>query len=133
MSKSYDNTIPVLAPEKEVERLVKSIQTDSTPVEQPKDPATSTVFALYSLLADASQRRDMEDKYRRGGYGYGHAKKELAELLQSHFAAGRQARQEYDRSPDLVEDILREGGRRARAVARGVTDRARAACGLGRS
>src|SRR5262249_6599057 len=77
MSKTYGNTIEVFAPEKLLRKQVMGIVTDSTPVEAPKDPATSTLFALYRLFASGAERAEMEQRFRAGGYGYGEAKKAL--------------------------------------------------------
>lgn len=130
MSKSYGNHIPIFARGKELKSLVMSIKTDSTPLEEPKNPEGCTVFTLYSLFATPEQKAAMIEKYRAGGYGYGHAKLELLALIKERFAAAHERRDELLRRPDLVEDILQAGAKRARAVAREVTDRARAACGV---
>jgi tryptophanyl-tRNA synthetase len=130
MSKSYNNHIPIFARGKELKSLVMSIKTDSTPLEEPKNPDTCTVFALYSLMATPEQIAELREKYVRGGYGYGHAKLDLLKLIEAYFAPAHERLAELERHPDLVEDALREGARRARAVAREVTDRARVACGV---
>lgn len=130
MSKSYGNTIPIFARGKALKKLVMSIQTDSTPLEDPKDPDTCNVFALYKLFATAEQQAQMRDKYAAGNYGYGHAKLELLALIKDHFAEAGERYDQFQRQPELVEDMLQTGARRAREVARGVLDRARSACGL---
>ncbi len=131
MSKSYDNHIPIFpASRKALKKRVMAIKTDSTPMEDPKDPDTCTVFALYALFADAAQQAEMRAKYAGGDYGYGHAKLELLELIEAHFADARTRYAEFEKHPDRVEEILRAGAERARPVARAVLDRARAACGL---
>ncbi|MCB9537481.1 MAG: tryptophan--tRNA ligase [Myxococcales bacterium] len=131
MSKSYDNTIPIMAKGKALKKLVMSIKTDSTPLEDPKDPDTCSVFAFYALFADAEQQAAMRANYEGGNYGYGHAKLALIEAIDATFGEARERRAYYDAHPDEVEDILRAGADKARTVARGVLDRARAACGLG--
>lgn len=130
MSKSYGNTIPLFASGKELKSLVMSIKTGSATLEEPKDPATCNVFGMYALVASEADRDAMAAKYRAGGYGYGHAKVDLYNALDAHFADARVKRAEYDKRPDTIEDVLRDGAKRARAIAREVTDRARAACGL---
>lgn len=130
MSKSYDNHIPIFLHGKALKKRVMSIVTDSMGVEDSKDPTTCTVFQLYSLLASEAERQEMAERYRAGGYGYGHAKLALLEKIDAFFGPMRQRREEYDRHPDLVEDVLADGAKRAREVARATTDRARAACGL---
>jgi tryptophanyl-tRNA synthetase len=130
MSKSYGNTIPVFAEGKPLKKLVMSVKTDATPLEDPKDPDACLVFKLYSLFADADERAEMAERYRAGGYGYGEAKKALLAKIDGHFAEARERKKALDADPDHVRDVLREGAKRARAVARDVTDRAREACGL---
>ena len=93
-------------------------------------PLGCTVFHLYSLFATDEQRAAMADRYRAGGLGYGDAKKVLLEAIEEYFADARARRAELEADPSFVEDVLREGARKARAVARAVTDRARAACGV---
>lgn len=131
MSKSYDNHIPIFMRGKALKKRVMSIKTDSTPVEDPKDPTTCTVFELYSLFADDTEKAAMAESYRGGNYGYGHAKLALLEKVNDFFGPMRDRRDYYERHPQQVEEVLVEGAKKARAVARATTDRARAACGLG--
>ncbi len=130
MSKSYDNTLPIFAQGKALKKLVMSIKTDSTPMEDPKDPNTCNVFKLYSLFADAPALAEMKANYAGGNYGYGHAKLALLEQIKAHFADAHARRAELMQTPELVEEVLAAGAERARAKAREVLDRARAACGL---
>lgn len=130
MSKSYDNHIPIFARGKALKKRVMAIKTDSTPIEDPKDPDTCTVFALYRLFADEAQQAEMRAKYAGGDYGYGHAKVELLELMKAHFAEAHERFAEFQAHPEQVEEILRAGAAKARPVAQAVLDRARAACGL---
>jgi len=130
MSKSYDNHIPIFARGKALKKRVMAIKTDSTPIEDPKDPDTCTVFALYRLFADEAQQADMRAKYAGGDYGYGHAKLELLELMEAHFAEARERFAEFQAHPERVEEILRAGAAKARPVAQAVLERARTACGL---
>ncbi|MCB9890148.1 MAG: tryptophan--tRNA ligase [Planctomycetes bacterium] len=130
MSKSYGNSIPIFASGKALKKLCSSIVTDSKELEDVKDPDTDTVFALYSLVASEVEIAEMAANYRAGGYGYGHAKMALKDAIEVRFAEAREKRAYFDSHRDEVEDVLRAGASKARAIARDVTDRARAACGL---
>ncbi len=130
MSKSYGNGISMFLAGKKLKKRVMSIVTDSTPVEAPKDPDACTVFRLHALFATDDERADLAARYRAGGLGYGDAKKELLAKIDAHFAAGRARYAELQADPSYVEDVLTAGAARARAVARQVVDRARAACGV---
>jgi tryptophanyl-tRNA synthetase len=130
MSKSYNNTIGIFEPEKKLRKKIMSIKTDSTPVEDPKDPDTCAVFTLFRLFADAQQQAELADRYRAGGMGYGDAKQMLYEAALERFAAARQRRDELLADPDRVEEVLATGAATARARAREVLERARSACGL---
>lgn len=132
MSKSYGNTIPLFVTGKPLWKLVSNVKTDSTPVEAPKNPDTCNVFALYALFANATEKAEMAQRYTRGGMGYGEVKKALYEKIEEHFADARARRDQLLKDPAFVEDVLREGAKKARAVARTVTDRARVACGVDR-
>lgn len=129
MSKSRGNTINLFAPEKELKQQVMGILTDSTPLESPKDPETDKVFAIYRLIAPADATQDMRDNYLRGGYGYGHAKKELLAALLDGFA---NERAQFDRLMNDRAELdaqLRIGAQKATEVARTVLDRVRAKLG----
>jgi tryptophanyl-tRNA synthetase len=130
MSKSYGNTIPLMAAGKALKERINRIVTDSTPLEDPKDPEPRVAFKLYSLFATPEERAVMADKYRAGGFGDGHAKVELRAKIEEVFADARTRRAHLDAHPDEVEDVLREGARQAREVARATLDRARRAVGL---
>ena len=130
MSKSYGNTIELFGDPKETKARIMKIVTDSKVLEDPKDPETCNVFALYKLFATPEQRAEMEANYRAGNYGYGHAKKALLAAFDEAFAPFRARRAELQANPDFVEDVLRDGAARARAEARKTLDRARAAVGL---
>ncbi len=130
MSKSYDNTLPLFLPAKKLRKLVNRIVTDSLPPEAPKDPDSSSLFALYRLLADNEQTVAMRDRYQRG-VGWGEVKGELFELLEEEL---REPRERYEAlMADLprLEELLRAGAKRARAMAAEVLDRVRQAAGLG--
>ncbi len=130
MSKSYGNIIELFGPAKAVRKTIMSIKTDSTPVEDPKEPERCNVFALLKLLAPADELAEWERRYRAGGLGYGEAKKRLAELYEERFGPYREKRAEWVARPDDVEDILRSCGQRARRVACEVMEDVRRACGI---
>jgi tryptophanyl-tRNA synthetase len=130
MSKSYRNTIGIFDEGKDLKQKVMSIVTDSTPLEAPKDPEKDNVFALIRLFADDDTRERIADAYRSGGYGYGHAKKELLGLIDNYFGEARERRRQLAAHPDDVIDILRDGGRRARERAAGYMERVRSVVGL---
>lgn len=130
MSKSYGNTINIFAEGKALKKRVMSIETDSTPLEDPKDPETDNVFALIKLFADKDTRNEIADKYKAGGYGYGHAKKELLAMIEDYFAEARERRRELVKDMDYVQDVLREGGKKARERAESVMEPIREATGI---
>lgn len=125
MSKSYGNIIDIFLPEKELLKQIKSIVSDSTPLEQPKDPSKDTTFAIYSLLASPVQQEEMRKKYLAGNYGYGHAKQELYELIIQKFAEQRKAFSYYYSNTDELEKKLVQGEEKARVIAREVLSRVR--------
>jgi tryptophanyl-tRNA synthetase len=130
MSKSYDNTITLVSPPKKLRQQLMQVVTDSTPREAPTTPETCTVFALYKLFASPEQSADMAERYRAGGYGYGHAKQALFELVDAQVAPARQRYEALLAEPEHLEDILLAGAERARRVARSVLDRVRDQIGL---
>jgi len=130
MSKSYDNHIELFGSPKATRKRVMQIVTDSTLLEDPKEPAACNVFALYKLFATVEEQAEMAVAYRRGGYGYGDAKKALLAVMDRELAPMRERREALMQDLDFVEDVLREGGRRAREAARRTLDQARAAMGL---
>ncbi len=131
MSKSYDNTIEIFEDEKKLKKKVMRVVTDSTPVEEPKDPETCNVFALLKLVANEAELAQWEQKYKAGGMGYGDAKKRLLELLLDTFAPYREKRKELENNLDYVREVLDKGAEKARAVARKTLDDVRKAVGLG--
>ena len=130
MSKSYGNTIGLFDEGKVLKKQVMSIVTDSTPLEAPKNPDTDNVFALIKLFADEAKREEIAAAYRAGGYGYGHAKKELLGMITDYFGEARERRRALEQRPDYVRDILRDGGQKARAQAEQYMEKARDAVGL---
>ena len=131
MSKSYGNTIEIFEPERSVRKKVMRIVTDSTPVEEPKDPDKCNVFALLKLVASPEELSEWENRYRAGGMGYGEAKKRLAELSIEYFRPYREKRAELENNLDAVDAMLRKGAERARTVAAPTLQEARNAVGLG--
>lgn len=130
MSKSYGNAINLFDPPEVTRKRVMSIKTDSTPVEEPKNPEFCNVFALYRLLAAPGEAAALKARYEAGGMGYGEAKKALADVVERVLGPARQKREALTGNLDYVEDVLATAGRRARAVARGVMEGIREACGL---
>lgn len=130
MSKSYGNTIGMFEPEKQLKKKIMSMKTDSTPVEDPKDPDTCNIFALCKLFASDDERADMEQKYRAGGIGYGTVKKRLVELVLEHFREARQRREEMAAHPELIHAALAQGAEKARASARTTMKAVREAVGV---
>lgn len=130
MSKSYDNTINIFSEGKTLKKRVMSIQTDSTALEEPKDPDSDNVFALIKLFANKELQDEIADKYRAGGYGYGHAKKELLGMIENYFGEARERRHELVKDLDYVHDVLREGSKRARKRAEEVMEPIREVTGI---
>ena len=133
MSKSYDNTIGLFDEGETLKKKVMSIVTDSTPLDEPKDPESCNVFALITLFADEDKQQEIAEQYRAGGYGYGHAKQELLDLIEDSFAEARARRKELEGRPDYVRDVLREGAKAARAAAEPILERVRELTGLVRT
>lgn len=130
MSKSYGNTIDIFQPEKKLRKNIMSIVTDSTPMEEPKDPDTCNVFQIYKLLGTPPQIAEMEQNYRGGNYGYGHAKQALFELVLGKYA---KPRAEFDRlMNDLaaLEGFLQKGEERAMNIASVVLERVKSKIGF---
>jgi len=130
MSKSYGNTIEIFARGKTLKQPVMAVVTDSKGLDDPKDPTTCNVFALYSLLASEQEKMELAEKYRRGGFGYGHAKLELLGKIEEYFAAARERQEELLNDPDFVEDFLQTNAKLAREEARKTLAAARKACGI---
>ena len=128
MSKSYHNTIELFDPS--VKKKVMGIVTDSTPMEEPKEPDGNSVYELYKLFATGEEVAEMAANFRAGGYGYGHAKKALLAAYHRIFDPFKMRRDELEKDPDALEDILREGAKKARAAASPVMEKVRRAVGL---
>ncbi|MGB3948517.1 MAG: tryptophan--tRNA ligase [Bacteroidia bacterium] len=130
MSKSYNNFINIFLPEKELKKVVMSIVTDATPLEAPKNTNTCNVFALYKLLATSSQTEEMRANYERGGYGYGHAKTALFELILEKFKNQREQYNYYMNNRSELDAKLQIGADKARVVAQATLKRLREKLGL---
>jgi tryptophanyl-tRNA synthetase len=130
MSKSYDNTIELFLPEKKLKKHINRVVTDSTPVEEAKDPETCNVFALLKLFLDEAALETWRERYRAGGMGYGEAKGALFTEMNTLLAPARERRAELEAHPDTVNDILRDGAARARETARATLARVRDALGV---
>jgi tryptophanyl-tRNA synthetase len=125
MSKSRNNTINIFVDDKALRKQVMAIQTDSTPLEDPKDPDTDNVFAIYKLLASPEQTELMRTNYTGGNYGYGHAKQALYELIVDQFKEIREKYNYYIANPSEVDAALKAGATKAAEVANGVLARVR--------
>jgi len=125
MSKSRNNFINIFSDDKTLRKQIMNIQTDSTPLEMPKNPDVCKVFALYKLLADKLQIEKMRENYLNGNYGYGHAKQELFELIIDKFKVEREKYNHFINNPDQVEEILIQGAEKAKIVATQVLERVR--------
>lgn len=130
MSKSRGNTINIFLPEKELKKQIMSIETDSTPLEDPKNPDTDKVFAIYSLIAAEEQTALLREKYLAGNYGYGQAKKELLELIINKFKTERELFNYYINNPDELETKLRVGAQKTRKIATETLKRVRTSLGI---
>ena len=129
MSKSYHNYIDIFLDEKPLRKVVMSIKTDSTPLEDPKNPDTDTTFQLYSLVANADQVAEMRNNYLAGGYGYGHAKQALFEVLWSGYAKERELFNHYLNNINELEKELQAGEEKAKIIAETTIKRVRDALG----
>jgi tryptophanyl-tRNA synthetase len=129
MSKSRDNFINIFLPDKQLRKKIMAIETDSKGLDEPKDPETCNAFALYKLLATAVQTDEMRENYRAGGYGYGHAKQALFELICEKFKHERARYNYLIAHPEEIEASLKIGAKRARIDAKQVLSRVRSKVG----
>lgn len=130
MSKSRGNIINIFLPEKELKKQVMGIQTDSKTLEEPKEPETDKVFALYELIADADQTEELRKKYLAGNFGYGHAKTELLNLILTKFAKERELFDYYMSNLPELESKLQRGAEKTRVVAQQTLKKVRESLGL---
>jgi tryptophanyl-tRNA synthetase len=118
MSKSYRNVIDIFLPDKELLKQVKTIVTDSTPLEEPKNPQTCNVFKIYETVGNEEEIEILRQKYLAGNFGYGHAKQALYDLIVRKFAKERKIFNQYMQNPILIEETLKIGEAKARVIAR---------------
>ncbi|WP_028646783.1 tryptophan--tRNA ligase [Nocardiopsis sp. CNT312] len=130
MSKSYDNHIPLFLPENKLKKAIRRIPTDSTPVEDPKDPDSSVPFQLLRHFADAVRVAEVRARLEKGGMGWGELKNELFEAVNAEIAPKRERYEELMAEPERIDAILLEGSERARERARATVDRVRDAIGV---
>lgn len=130
MSKSRNNYINIFLDDKALLKQIKSIETDSTPLEEPKNPDTCNVFALYKLIGSADQVADLRSKYLAGNYGYGHAKQALFDLIAETYKVEREKYNYYINNLEEVDKLLFEGAAKAGKVADGVLKRVREKLGF---
>ncbi len=117
MSKSKQNTINIFLEDKELKKQIMSIQTDSIPIENPKNPDENIVYKLYELIASNEKKQEMRENFLKGGYGYGHAKQALFEEILYYFAETRTKYKELISQPKLIEGFLLEGKEKAQNIA----------------
>ncbi len=125
MSKSKGNIIDIFLPDKQLRKQIMKIKTDSTPLEEPKNPDTCNLFALYKLLANEEQVEEMRANYLGRNYGYGHAKQAFYELILDRFGEEREKYHHFMSHPKEIDEVLMEGANKASAVADRVLDRVR--------
>ena len=130
MSKSRENIINIFLPEKELKKQVMSIETDSKSLEEPKDPETDKVFAIYKLIATPEQTEELAQKYLAGNFGYGHAKNELLNLILTRFEKERELFNYYMNNLPELENKLQEGAQKTRKIAQNTILRARKSLGV---
>jgi len=132
MSKSANNIINIFLDDKALRKQIMSIETDSTPLEEPKNPETCKVFAIYRLLANDSQMELMTEKYKNANkdFGYGHAKQALFELILEKFKTEREKYNHYMNNLDEIDQALLQGSEKAKIIANGVLNRVREKLGF---
>jgi tryptophanyl-tRNA synthetase len=130
MSKSKGNTVALFADDKTWKKQIMAIVTDTKGLDEPKDPSTCTVVKLYKLLASSAEVSEMEDKYRSGGYGYGHAKMALLDKVKQHFTPMRDRYNDLIKRPDELRDMVLDGSRKAREIANAKLEKIHTALGL---
>lgn len=130
MSKSYGNTIPIFDNSNVTKKAVMGIVTDSKGMDEPKEPKGNTIYELYKLFASADETKEMEQNFKKGGMGYGDAKKLLLEKILETFEPFREKRNELEKNPKKVEMILEEGAAKVKEVSHKTMEKVRAATGL---
>jgi len=130
MSKSYNNYIDIFLPEKQLKKNINTIVTDSTPLEEPKNPDSCNVFKLYSLIADETQTSELRNRYLAGNFGYGHAKTELFQLILEKYKEERKIFDHYMLNPGELEEKLAAGEVKAQVIATEMLDKIRGKLGF---
>ena len=130
MSKSKNNIINIFLPNNQLKKQIMSIKTDSLSIESPKNPNECNVFKLYSLIGKEEDVKQMKEKYENGGYGYGEAKKELFELITQTYSAQREKYNYLMDNKNEMDQILREGSKKAKKVADQVIKRVKSKLGI---
>ncbi len=130
MSKSKGNIIDVFLPEKQLKKQIMSIQTDSTPLEEPKEFQNCNVFKIFKLIADENQTNEMKNKYQSGGYGYGHAKTDLLNLILEKYKENRSKFDYLMSNKKEIDLILSEGSKKAEITAKQVLKRVKTKLGF---
>ena len=130
MSKSKGNIIDIFLPEKQLKKQIMSIQTDSTPLEKPKEFQNCNVFKIYKLIADENQTNEMKNKYQSGGYGYGHAKTDLLNLILEKYKDNRSKFDYLMSNKKEIDLILSEGSKKAEITAKQVLKRVKTKLGF---
>lgn len=130
MSKSYGNTIPIFMEGKQLKKRVMAIETDATPVDDPKDPDSCNLYQMMKLFATKERMAEIKDLYVNGGAAYGYLKLELLDLLNEKFGAAKEKKKEYLADPDMLRQILKKGGDKAREKATVTIDLVRDRIGL---
>ncbi len=130
MSKSYGNTIPIFMEGKQLKKRIMAIETDATPIEDPKDPDGCNLYNIFKLFASPERLQEVHDLYVKGGAAYGYIKLELLDLISDHFAEARRKKKEYLADPGMLRGILKKGGEKAREKAVVTLDLVRDRAGL---
>ncbi len=132
MSKSYDNTIPLFIPSKQLRKEVMKFKSDSTPLEAPKEPEGAIVFELYKTLASEQQTQELASKLRAGGYGWAHAKEDLFQVIDAELSPLRERYDHFRANEAEIDALLLRGAEQARLIARATMSRVRKAVGIAR-
>jgi len=130
MSKSRNNLINIFLPKNKLKKQIMGIKTDSTPLEDPKDPNTCNVFALYSIIATEEQTAELKEKYLAGNFGYGHAKTALLNLILEKYAEAREKFEYYMNHKEELDAVLFDGASKAKEVSSAVMKRVREKLGF---
>lgn len=132
MSKSYNNVIPLFLPQKQFRKTIMKIVTNSQTIEEPKDPDSCSVFALYKLFASAEEQLTLSERYRAGGMGWGDAKQALFEVMEREIAPYREKYDEIIHDRAHIDAVLKQGAEKARTIASATVNRLRKASGIAR-